>query len=126
MLRKAGAVIWGLFAWVVVSSIGDRLLRLGWPAYAAAEPVMIFTLGMMGARLLIGAVSTLAGGFVAGYVCDKHRGTVLVTGAFLLLLFLPVHYSLWNKFPVWYHLVFLGSLVPLTWAGAELRRGSQS
>jgi hypothetical protein len=84
---------------------------------------MIFTLGMMGARLLIGAVSTLAGGFVAGYVCDRHRGTVLVTGAFLLLLFLPVHYALWNKFPVWYHLVFLGSLVPLTWAGAELRKG---
>ena len=123
MLRKAGAVIWGLFAWVVVSSIGDRLLRLGWAAYAAVEPTMIFTLGMMGARLLIGAVSTLAGGFVAGYVCDRHRGTVLVTGAFLLLLFLPVHYALWSKFPVWYHLVFLGSLVPLTWAGAELRKG---
>ncbi len=123
MLRKAGAVIWGLFAWVVVSSIGDRLLRLGWAAYATAEPVMTFTLGMMGARLLLGAVSTLAGGFVAGYVCDKHRGTVLVTGAFLLLLFLPVHYALWNKFPVWYHLVFLGSLVPLTLAGAELRKG---
>jgi hypothetical protein len=122
MLRKAGAVIWGLFAWVVVSSIGDRLLRLGWLAYAAAEPMMTFTLGMMGARLLLGAVSTLAAGFVAGYICDKHRGTVLVTGAFLLLLFLPVHFALWNKFPVWYHLVFLGSLVPLTWAGAELRR----
>jgi len=123
MLRKAGAVIWGLFAWVVVSSIGDRLLRLGWLAYAAAEPMMTFTLGMMGARLLLGAVSTLAAGFVAGYICDKHRGTVLVTGAFLLLLFLPVHFALWNKFPVWYHLVFLGSLVPLTWAGAELRKG---
>jgi hypothetical protein len=123
MLRKAGAVIWGLFAWVVVSSIGDRLLRFGWAAYAAAEPVMTFTLGMMGARLLLGAVSTLVAGFVTGYICDKHRGTVLVTGAFLLLLFLPVHYALWSKFPVWYHLVFLGSLVPLTWAGAELRRG---
>ncbi len=122
MLRKIGAVLWGLFAWVVISSVGDRLLRMGWPAYAAAEPTFAFTLGMMWARLLLGAVSTLASGFVAGYICERHRGTVLGLGIFLLLLFLPVHYRLWTRFPVWYHLTFLASLVPLTWLGAEMRQ----
>lgn len=122
MLRKAGAVLWGLFAWVVISSVGDRLLRMGWPAYAAAEPTFAFTLGMMWTRLLLGAVSTLASGFVAGYICERDRGTVLVLGVFLLLLFLPVHYGLWTRFPVWYHLTFLVSLVPLTWLGAKMRR----
>lgn len=126
MLRKFGAVLWGVFAWVVISSVGDRLLRIGWPAYATAEPTMAFTLGMMWTRLLLGAVSTLAGGFVAGYISDRHRWTVLTTGVLLLLLFLPVHYGLWARFPVWYHLTFLGSLVPLTWLGAEMRRDSQS
>jgi len=115
-------VLWGLFAWVVISSVGDRLLRMGWAAYAAAEPTLTFTLGMMWTRLLLGAVSTLGAGYVAGYICERHRGTVQFLGALLLLLFLPVHYRLWTRFPLWYHLLFLGSLVPLTWLGAEMRQ----
>jgi hypothetical protein len=36
----------------------------------------------------------------------------------LLALFIPNHYLLWDKFPVWYHLTFLVSLLPLTLLGA--------
>jgi hypothetical protein len=35
-------------------------------------------------------------------------------------LFVPVHVGLWATFPVWYHLLFLGSLVPLVLAGARV------
>jgi hypothetical protein len=28
--------------------------------------------------------------------------------------------SLWDKFPIWYHIVFLGSLFPLVLLGAKL------
>jgi hypothetical protein len=28
---------------------------------------------------------------------------------------------LWNKFPVWYHLLFLISLVPLTYLGGQIK-----
>jgi len=41
-------------------------------------------------------------------------------GALLLLGFIPVHINLWDKFPVWYHLTFLASLVPLTYAGGKI------
>jgi hypothetical protein len=37
----------------------------------------------------------------------------------LLLLFLPTHYLLWQRFPVWYHLVFLGSLIVIPLLGAR-------
>jgi len=29
----------------------------------------------------------------------------------LLAAFIPIHYYLWPRFPVWYHLTFLSSLV---------------
>lgn len=36
------------------------------------------------------------------------------------------HVMLWDKFPIWYHLWFLLSLVPLTYVGNSLARGSRA
>ena len=38
-------------------------------------------------------------------------------GILLLVAFIPQHIMLWEKFPIWYHLTFLLSLVPLTYLG---------
>jgi hypothetical protein len=37
-------------------------------------------------------------------------------GVVMLVIFISEHVKLWEKFRVWYHLAFLQSLVPLTWA----------
>jgi len=47
-----------------------------------------------------------------------------VTGLIILALFVPVHIQLWSKFPAWYHLTFLLSIVPLVLLGAMVRLGS--
>jgi hypothetical protein len=36
--------------------------------------------------------------------------------------FIPEHIQLWAKFPVWYHLIFLGTLLPLVALGGALGR----
>ena len=46
----------------------------------------------------------------------------VIPGLLLLVAFIPQHISLWNTFPVWYHLTFLLSLVPLTYLGGATRR----
>jgi hypothetical protein len=45
----------------------------------------------------------------------------MALGILLIALFIPVHYSLWDRFPIWYHLTFLVSLLPLAILGARLR-----
>ena len=47
---------------------------------------------------------------------------VYVCAVVLVLCFLPVHYSLWSKFPLWYHAAFLITLVPLVLSGAAVQR----
>jgi hypothetical protein len=116
------AFIVGLAAWVLVASLLNRGLRLGLQGYAAAEPGMTFTHGMMAARLVLGAVASLAAGAAARAVAPSSRRVVWVLGAFLLAAFIPIHVQLWANFPVWYHLVFLGTLVPLVALGATLTR----
>ncbi len=118
MPRAAAAVIGGLFAWVVVATIGNLVLRLAWPDYAAVESAMSFTLAMLLLRLLLGAVSSLCAGFVAAWITKRNGRAVKVTAGLLLLAFIPLHYSLWDRFPTWYHLTFLLSLVVMTLLGA--------
>jgi hypothetical protein len=76
---------------------------------------------MMAARLVLGALSSVCAGFVVAWVTKSNGMAAKVLGMVLIAMFIPVHYSLWDKFPIWYHLTFLVSLLPLTLMGAALK-----
>ena len=121
MKRSILAVGAGLAVWMVVATLLNFVLRAGLAGYALAEPALTFTLGMKVARLILGALASLAAGAAAGLIAPSKTPR-WVLGAIILALFIPVHIQLWAKFPVWYHLVFLGSLLPLVALGAALTR----
>jgi hypothetical protein len=118
MLRAIGGIAGGLFAWVLVATIGNRVLRAAWPGYAAVEVAMNFTLAMLLLRLLLGALSSLCAGFFTAWIARGNRVAITVLAGLLLVAFIPVHYTLWERFPVWYHLTFLLSLVAVPVLGA--------
>src|SRR5262245_30453964 len=117
MARKIVGVVAGLAAWMTIATVAGSIMRASWPAYASVADAMTFTLPMMFARLATGAVATLATGLVTAMIVPRSTLTVLMPGVLLLAGFIPVHVMLWGKFPVWYHLTFLVSLVPLTYMG---------
>jgi hypothetical protein len=112
-------VVAGLAVWMIVVSVAGLLLRAAWPEYVSVADAMKFTFSMKLARLAIGALATLATGLVTA-VITRSRTAILIAGALLLLMFIPQHIMLWDKFPVWYHLTFLLSLVPLTYLGGRI------
>jgi hypothetical protein len=120
ILKIAGAAITGLVIWFFVATVLNLALRALWPHYHEAEIAFNFTFAMKLARLLLGAISTLSAGFVAAWIDKVGMRAATLTGVVLLCLFIPGHYMIWNKFPVWYHLTFLLSLLPLTLLGAAL------
>ena len=122
MKRSIFAFVAGLLLWVLVVSLLNRGLRAGLPSYALAEPTMTFTLGMKVARLIFGALASLAAGAATGRIAPSRAGLPWVLGGVILAAFIPIHVQVWAKFPVWYHLVFLGTLVPLVALGAALTR----
>ena len=126
MRRGIASVLVGLVAWFCVATMVNLALRVSWPDYAAAEKLMVFTLGMQVARLLTGALASLGAGFAAVVVAKGSATPVRVLAVLLLLLFIPVHYALWDKFPIWYHVVFLASLIPVTLLGAACKAKSAS
>ncbi len=122
MKRAILAFAAGLLLWVVVVSLLNHGLRLFVAGYAAAEPTLSFTLGMLAARLAIAALTSLIAGAVAGWIAPASARLPRLLGVILLVAFIPVHVQLWSLFPFWYHLAFLGTLIPLVVLGARLTR----
>jgi hypothetical protein len=117
MGKQIVGVVVGLMVWFAVAAVAGVLLRL-WPEYVAASGDMSFTLPMKLARLSIGALATFTAGAVTALI-GRSTWTAVVAGALLLLFFIPEHISLWDRFPIWYHLTFLTSLVPLAVVGGR-------
>jgi len=117
MVRKITAVVAALVVWLAVVLVAGAIIRASWPDYVRVAAAMTFTLPMKLARLLIGAVATLAAGGAAAKI--GGRAMAAITGTVLLLVFIPQHVSLWDKFPIWYHLTFLASLIPLSMIGGR-------
>jgi hypothetical protein len=119
MASNVLGVVAGLVAWLLVATLTGLIMRNSWPEYAALAQTMSFTLPMMVARLSIGAVAMLSAGFVTALI-TRSAVARLIPGVLLLIAFIPQHSMLWDKFPIWYHLTFLLSLVPLTYVGSRL------
>jgi hypothetical protein len=126
MIKATIAVIVGCVTWFAAATLGNLLVRVLMPGYIAAEATMAFTLPMLQARLAVGALSSIVAGLVCARIAGRSRKPTYVLASILLVFFLPVHYALLARFPLWYHVAFLGTLAPLVIAGGALRARRQA
>jgi hypothetical protein len=125
MWRTIGSIVAGLAAWAVIATILNFGLRLVIPGYVQAEPILAFTMTMKIGRLTEAAIASIGAGAVVRAVAPMSRWAPWIAGAIVLCMFLPVHIQIWDKFPAWYHLTFLLTIVPLFVLGASIRMGSR-
>lgn len=126
MKRLVFACLGGLAVWVIVVTAINDVLRLTLPGYHAAERTLDFTLEMKWARLLMAIATSLVAGAVTRRISPMGRSAPWVVGGIVLAMFLPVHISIWNRFPTWYHLAFLVTIIPSVLAGALIVKRSRA
>ena len=119
-LRVVLAIVAGFVVWFAVATVGNLAIRSLLPGYSEVEKAMDFSLSMLLARLVLGAVASIAAGAACVAIGRNARAAIYLFALLLLALFVPVHLNLWAKVPLWYHIVFLGSLIPLVVLGAKL------
>ncbi|MFM7349726.1 MAG: hypothetical protein ACKO01_09585 [Erythrobacter sp.] len=124
MTRQIGAVLAGVVFFAAFVVVLNRLAIASWPAYAAAFEADRFTFLMMVARLCIGAAGLLGAGFIVALIAPQAPIAIIMAAALLLLLggSIHLHEPTWSSFPLWYHLAFIGSIVPAVLIGGRLRR----
>jgi hypothetical protein len=120
MKRSILACLAGLLTWVVVVTVINRVLRLTLPNYTVAEHTLEFTLAMKWARLLMAIVTSLVAGAVTRWISPATRWPAWIVGSIVLAMFAPWHISNWSKFPAWYHLTFLLTILPAVLVGRLL------
>lgn len=122
--RTGAAVAVGFVVWAFVAGTLLWIMQAAWEDYAAAVPSKDYTLLMLVSRLSVGAIATAAAGLVT-MIGARDRGLAAwLCGGLLLAISLRPHLvTAWNDYPVWYHFVYLGYLVPICGlAGSLLRR----
>ena len=118
-LRQIGGVVGGVVAWFLMANVGNGVLHAIWVGYSQAEVAKTFTLEMSIARLFVGAISSLCAGFFTAWITKRSMFAIKLLAGVLVVLFVPV-ITLWEHFPPWYHVTFLGSLPVATVLGGLL------
>lgn len=113
-LRRILGLLAGCATAVAIAAVATLAARSLWPAYAVAEPMKAYSLAMLLSRLTAGAICAASGAAVATLVVRSDGRIGWWLGAILLAPSLWVHLVReWADFPVWYHFVYLGYLVPV-------------
>jgi hypothetical protein len=73
--------------------------------------------------LLIGSIIlSLLAGYVAAMISrSRSYGPIAILAAVLLAVGIFFQSQYWQLMPLWYHLTFLGLLLPVCFLGARLR-----
>jgi hypothetical protein len=121
-MKTALGVIAGIAAWAALASIAGVILRATWLDYNAVSGTLAFTLPMLIMRLTVSAVTLLAAARVTTLIAPRPTMATVILGVVLVVAFVPIHINLWPRFPVWYHLTFLLTLIPLCVLGGRLGR----
>ena len=75
-------------------------------------------------HLVLSVIVSFISGYIAALVSGENKRSPLWLGVVLLLVGILVEAAYWSYIPIWYHLLFLVLLVPVTVAGGKLRKTS--
>ena len=133
MLKIVLGVIAGFVAWSILWVGSDQVLMVSAPTWYGAhlldmemarvnqEPFAADTMILL-FNLVRAVVVTILSGFLAAFIAGENRKTPLILGVLLLLVGIAFQTMYWNQIPIWYHLIFLGMLIPVTIVGAKLKQ----
>ncbi|MBK9155498.1 MAG: hypothetical protein IPM25_15030 [Chloracidobacterium sp.] len=123
----AGFIVWSIL-WVGSDQVLMNLSRDWYGAHQNGfetammngQPFAVDTTILV-LHIIRSIIFSLMAGFLAAFIANENRKAPLVLGILLLLFGLGVQVMVWNYLPVWYHVVFLGLLVPMTVVGGKLK-----
>ncbi len=135
MVRIILGVVAGFIAWSIMWVGTDQVLRNLSPEWygaqqAGLETAMYNTTPFeVDSTILIisifrSIIFSLMAGFLAAFVAGENRRSPLWLGLLLLVFGIFVQAFSWNYVPLWYNLIFLVLLVPMTVLGGRLKSAS--
>ena len=132
MVKMVLAIAAGFIGWSILWVGSDQILRSLSPDWYGAhqyglETAMFNTtpFPVDSTILMISIVRSIVisvmAGFLTAFIAGENRRAPLFLGVILLLFGAVVQATQWNYIPLWYHVIFLVLLVPMTVLGGRLK-----
>ncbi len=117
MVRNGFAILMAPVVWGALALPGNQLVFLAYPEALAGQT----PLGYLVLALVISLVYSFVSGAISGWIAKPDFTRIgPLAGLALLVVGVIAQVTYWDALPVWYHLVFLASLIPMAMAGANL------
>lgn len=136
MLKIVLGVVAGFIAWSILWIGSDQVLTNVSPAwYGAHQAATELALAnqesfaadssIMLIRLVISVIATVMSAFLAVMIAGENRRTPIALGILLLIVGIAFQVGvLWKVMPIWFHLIFLALLIPLSIVGGRIKRSA--
>ena len=125
MMSKILSVVAGFMTWTVLWLGSNAALNAAFPG-EFNEDGSTGSTGILFLILAYSAAYSVVAGVVAGKIGqDWGKTGALITGVLLLAVGIAVQSQYWDTAPVWYHLIFLGVLLPGAVLGGRLVGGGK-
>jgi uncharacterized membrane protein (DUF485 family) len=125
MIRNIVSVVVGYAVWTVIFLGGSAAIR-NFRAEFHDENGFTSDVVSLVSYLVFSIVASVAAGFLCVKIASSGKWLCATVLAICLLATgIPVQLSAWNDLPVWYNLVFLVMLVPVTLLGGNLAMESK-
>ena len=122
MGRNIAAIAGGFLLWTVCWLGFNAIISRAIPASFNTDGSTNST-GILVAFLLASAAFSILSGWILPKLARQfHTAHAWILGGILLLVGLFVQISFWDAMPVWYHVLFLGLLIPATYLGHRLHK----
>jgi hypothetical protein len=125
-MRSLGAVLAGSAVWTVLWLGGTQGLVAAFPQHLQEGQPIVHVGLLLTLIALSCALSVLAGWITAAVAARSPVGHAGALAALQLALGIGFQASAWPLFPLWYHVTFLGLVVPTTVLGGVLRARSRA
>ncbi len=125
MGRSILAVLVGFIAWTILWLVSNFAIAGAFPD-AFREDGSTGSVGILILLLADSATFSLLSGWLTGVIAKRRQmahGVAL--GVILLMVGIAVQAGYWDLMPLWYHLIFLATLLPMATLGGKLRQNAQ-
>jgi len=132
MARIVFGVIAGFFAWALAWFGGEKILSAIWPegfgAHQRAFEAAIENGGQFTAdttllliHIVLASIVSLISGFLSALIAGENKRAPLILGLLLAAFGLLKVVLSWPNVPIWYHVIFMALLIPMTIVGGKLK-----
>jgi hypothetical protein len=130
MLRIVLGSIGGFISWLIAWAVSEKLISAIWPAFGrhqaafqaaitdggefTAETPMLLT------HIVLGSIASLMAGYLAAVIAGDNSRAPMFAGILLLIMGIAKAAMTWQFVPIWYHVVFTATLLPMAVVGGKL------